>query len=176
VVTLRTHRYLRPGAGRGVLTASNELEAAGAGSQLDADLTPDDAAGNLAGEEVTSAEGATEGQASEDTPGEAAEQTAAPSTQGAGSGGGNPLPPPVSANGTLCGASFVPENGETNKQALERHDRMLFNGLEVVRIFYPGLPANWPGKVDTGGRPVIVSFKASPDEINSGSLDRRLGD
>jgi len=52
----------------------------------------------------------------------------------------------------------------------------LFSGLEVVRIFYPGLPANWPGKVDTGGRPVIVSFKASPDEINSGSLDRRLGD
>jgi hypothetical protein len=165
----------RSGVVDGSTRTAHELEAAGAGSPLDADLTPDDAAGNLAGEEGATDDPASEDPAGEDVASEGAQPTAPPSTQGTGSGGGNPAPAPVSANGTLCGASFVPENGETNQQALERHDRM-FNGLEVVRIFYPGLPANWPGKVDTGGRPVIVSFKASPDEINSGSLDRRLGD
>lgn len=135
-----------------------------AGSTTGADLTPDDAAGNLAAEEEGSTDEATP------TPG----ATAGPATPATGpAAAGNSAP--LVAGRTLCGASFQPENGESNQQALERHDRM-FNGLEVVRIFYPGLPANWPGKVNTGNRPVIVSFKASPSEINSGSLDQRMRD
>jgi hypothetical protein len=73
---------------------------------------------------------------------------------------------------TLCGASFADE-GLTYQQALAREDGF-FNGLEMVRVFYPGLPQAWPGKLDTSGRPMAVSFKATPAEVVAGTHDARL--
>lgn len=150
----------RPGTAGDSATPDTLAAAEGGLAAID-ELAPDDTASKTASDDDA---------AEEETPGPTTEPTAGP---GGHPGGGQPAP--VSANGTLCGASFVPENGESNQQALERHDQ-LFNGLEVVRIFYPGLPQNWPGKVNTGTRPMIVSFKASPDTVNSGSLDQRLGE
>jgi len=76
--------------------------------------------------------------------------------------------------GTLCGASFTTEvAGETYQQALARIDGY-YNGLDVIRIFYPGLPQAWPGKLDTGGRPMIVSFKAAPADVIAGRHDTAL--
>ncbi|WP_052744771.1 DNRLRE domain-containing protein [Micromonospora sp. HK10] len=75
---------------------------------------------------------------------------------------------------TLCGASFNSETaGETYQQALARIDGY-YNGLESVRVFYRDLPQAWPGKLNVGGRPMIVSFKAAPAEVNSGKHDAYL--
>jgi hypothetical protein len=73
---------------------------------------------------------------------------------------------------TLCGASFA-EEGLSYQQALAREDGF-FNGLEMVRVFYPGLPQAWPGKLDTSGRPMVVSFKAAPADVIAGTHDARL--
>lgn len=75
---------------------------------------------------------------------------------------------------TLCGASFGPESaGESYQQALARIDGY-YNGIELARVFYPGLPQAWPGKLDTGGRPMSVSFKAPPSEVLAGTHDAYL--
>jgi hypothetical protein len=74
----------------------------------------------------------------------------------------------------LCGAAFNVElEGETYQEALGRIDGY-YNGLETARVFYTGLPRAWPGKLDTGGRPMIVSFKAPPAEVLAGTHDARL--
>jgi hypothetical protein len=75
--------------------------------------------------------------------------------------------------GTLCGAAFATEPGETYQEALVREDA-IFGGLESVRIFYPGMPRPWPGRPDAGDRPVIVSFKAPPAEVLAGTHDADL--
>ncbi|MGH8882177.1 MAG: hypothetical protein ACRD0P_33320 [Stackebrandtia sp.] len=78
---------------------------------------------------------------------------------------------PENNSGPLCGASFAAElPGETYQQALTRVDGY-YGGLESVRVFYPGLPRMWPGKLDTGGRPMIVSFKADPVAVLAGTHD-----
>lgn len=75
---------------------------------------------------------------------------------------------------TLCGASFTMESpGETYQQALARIDGY-YNGLEMVRIFYTGLPQEWPGKLNINGRPMVVSFKATPQEVLAGTHDAYL--
>jgi len=84
-----------------------------------------------------------------------------------------PAPPPPVA-GTACGAAFTTElPGETYQQALAREDRTI-GRLDLARVFYPGLPAAWPGKVDMSGRPMVVSFKAPPAEILAGTDDHAL--
>jgi hypothetical protein len=74
---------------------------------------------------------------------------------------------------TLCAAAFQIEDGETWQQALAREDG-LFNGLEAIRVYNPGLPAAWPGNPNPGDRPVIVSFKAPPADIVAGRHDAAL--
>lgn len=81
--------------------------------------------------------------------------------------------PRAAATTTLCGASFAAESGETYQQALAREDAY-FDGLESARVFYSGLPKAWPGKLNTGGRPMIVSFKAAPAEVLAGTHDSAL--
>jgi len=77
---------------------------------------------------------------------------------------------------TLCGAAFNVElPGETYQEALARVDGY-YNGLDLARVFYPGLPKAWPGKLDTGGRPMNVSFKAEPAEVIAGRHDARLSE
>jgi hypothetical protein len=82
----------------------------------------------------------------------------------------------ASSTTTLCGASFTTElPGETYQQALARVDGY-YNGLEVVRVFYPGLPQAWPGKLNTGDRPMVVSFKAAPADVIAGRHDAALAE
>ncbi|MGH3655531.1 MAG: hypothetical protein ACRDUA_02635, partial [Micromonosporaceae bacterium] len=73
-----------------------------------------------------------------------------------------------------CGAAFKPEgDGESYQDALGREDKLL-GGLDVARVYYTGAPKQWPGKLDTDGRPMIVSFKYQPKEILSGTHDAHL--
>ncbi|MGC4897040.1 hypothetical protein [Micromonospora sp. DT31] len=75
---------------------------------------------------------------------------------------------------TLPGASIGVQNGETFGQALTRSDRT-FGRLRMARVFFPGLPPAWSGsRADVVDRTVVVSFKAAPQEINSGKHDSRL--
>ncbi|GAA4579085.1 hypothetical protein GCM10023176_56190 [Micromonospora coerulea] len=75
---------------------------------------------------------------------------------------------------TLPGASIAVQSGETFTQALARSDRT-FGKLRMARVFYPGLPPAWNGsRADVVDRTVVVSFKASPQEVNSGKYDSRL--
>ncbi|MFE9956445.1 hypothetical protein [Micromonospora sp. NPDC005299] len=75
---------------------------------------------------------------------------------------------------TLPGASIGVQNGESFGQALSRSDRT-FGKLRMARVFFPGLPPAWNGsRADVVDRTVVVSFKASPQEINSGKYDSRL--
>jgi len=82
-----------------------------------------------------------------------------------------PSQPPVKpADAPLCGASFNTLPGETFQQALARVDKY-YGGLQMVRIFYAGLPSKWPGKMDVGKRPIVVSFKMNPRDVLSGKHD-----
>ncbi|MFF4189593.1 hypothetical protein [Nonomuraea sp. NPDC001831] len=73
----------------------------------------------------------------------------------------------------LCGASFAAETGETYQQALAREDS-LFGGLKAVRVFYGGLPDPWPGKLNAGKRPMVISFKAAPTAIVADTHDAAM--
>ncbi|HIW63540.1 MAG TPA: hypothetical protein H9881_13860 [Candidatus Stackebrandtia excrementipullorum] len=78
-------------------------------------------------------------------------------------------------NSTLCGASFLvePEYGDSTYQ--DAFDRLNGRyGLESVRVFYSGLPADWPGRIDADGLTLTVSFKADPTEILAGKHDAHL--
>ncbi len=44
----------------------------------------------------------------------------------------------------------------------------------IDRVYYPGLPQAWPGNAGAIGRDVVVSFKADPGQVLSGSLDATL--
>lgn len=106
-------------------------------------------------------------------------------TPGADAGlGGRPSGSPSASAGstpgftgtrlTLPGASIGVQTGENFGQALARSDRT-FGRLRMARIFFPGLPPAWKGsRADVVDRTVVVSFKASPEEINSGRHDSRL--
>lgn len=75
---------------------------------------------------------------------------------------------------TLPGLSIDAQSGETFSQAMARSDRT-FGRPKMARIFYPGLPPAWDGsRSDLVDRTVVVSFKASPQEINTGKYDSRL--
>jgi hypothetical protein len=43
--------------------------------------------------------------------------------------------------------------------------------LDMIRVFYPGLPQAWPGRAGSVHRPTAVSFKASPRSVLSGKYD-----
>lgn len=84
-----------------------------------------------------------------------------------------PSPSPTATPPLLCGAAFKPEaEGETYQEALAREDRLL-GGLDVVRDYYTSVPS-WPGRVDTGTRPAIVSLKLKPADVLAGTYDTRL--
>ncbi|MFI6518293.1 hypothetical protein ACIBF1_22240 [Spirillospora sp. NPDC050679] len=74
---------------------------------------------------------------------------------------------------TLCGASLNLQNGENFQQALDRMDRE-YGGLEMVRLFYSGVPPAWPGRVNVSKRPQVVSFKLDPRDVLSGKHDAEM--
>lgn len=82
-------------------------------------------------------------------------------------------PPPVPtppAPTTLFGTSLYTGDGSTFAQALARQNAK-YGKLEVVRVFYTGLPAAWPGNAGLSGGPVVVSFKANPADVLAGKHD-----
>lgn len=86
-----------------------------------------------------------------------------------------PTDPPPPAVPLLVGSSNDLNTGETWTQGLVRRDATM-GPLDVVRVFYPGLPdATWAGsKPAQCNRPVVVSFKALPADINAGKHDALL--
>jgi hypothetical protein len=76
---------------------------------------------------------------------------------------------PDSPSGTLFGAS-VYEAGRTWTEAVADSNEF-YGGMDVVRVFYPGLPSAWPGRAGQVNGPVVVSFKAQPSEVLSGKYD-----
>lgn len=89
----------------------------------------------------------------------------------------NPPPsdPPGGGRGdskTLFGAS-VYQAGRTWDAAVSASDSR-YSKLDVVRVFYPGLPSAWPGRAGSVNRPVVVSFKGQPSQILSGQHDAQL--
>lgn len=78
-----------------------------------------------------------------------------------------------SAESTLFGTNVFRRPGDTFHRALARQ-RAAYGGLNVVRVFYPGLPAQWPGLAGASGGPVVVSFKATPGDVLAGRHDAYL--
>jgi hypothetical protein len=82
-------------------------------------------------------------------------------------------PPPPAAGRTLFGSSIYQNPGETFAAAYQRRVR-LYGALGVDRVYYPGLPPAWPGNAGYSGGPVIVSFKADPQQVLTGAYDAML--
>jgi hypothetical protein len=82
-----------------------------------------------------------------------------------------PAPPtkPIQG-GTLFGTSLWTGDGSNAVQALSR-ETASFGRPDVVRTYYTGMPAAWPGSAGVSGGPVVVSFKAAPKDVMSGRLD-----
>jgi hypothetical protein len=87
------------------------------------------------------------------------------------SGGGTSSPPGANPE-TLFGAS-VDQGARTWTEAVADSDA-LYGRLDVVRVFYQGMPSGWPGRAGAVDRPVVVSFKAMPQEVLTGALDDEL--
>lgn len=80
-----------------------------------------------------------------------------------------PLPPPTGP--ALISASFSVNTGETFSQALARTDAAI-GPLDAVRIYSSALPEAWSGsRAEAAQRPVILSFKALPSDVNAGKHD-----
>lgn len=80
---------------------------------------------------------------------------------------------PARSGGTLFGASVWRNAGESYPSALARSDRD-YGGLDLVRVFYPGAPAPWPGLAGIPDRPVSVSFKLPPAAVAAGAYDDQM--
>jgi hypothetical protein len=80
---------------------------------------------------------------------------------------------PVAAAPTRFGAAIWPVDGESYQSALARSDKN-YGRMDVTRVFYPGLPAAWPGTAGVSGRHVVVSFKAVPKDVLAGKHDAAL--
>jgi hypothetical protein len=74
---------------------------------------------------------------------------------------------------TLCGASFAASATQTYQQAFAAENAR-FGGLDTVRVFYPGLPQPWPGKLNAGTHLGGISFQPPPPEVLSGRDDAAL--
>lgn len=81
---------------------------------------------------------------------------------------------PAATGDTLFGAS-VDQEGRTWSKALA-DSNAAYGGMEVVRVFYPGLPSRWPGRAGEVGGSVVVSFKANPSDVLAGKHDAYLAD
>jgi hypothetical protein len=80
--------------------------------------------------------------------------------------------PSDTGDDTLFGAS-VYQGSRTWTDALDDSNEA-YGGMEVVRVFYTGLPSSWPGRAGDVGGSIVVSFKALPSEILSGRDDALL--
>ncbi len=73
------------------------------------------------------------------------------------------------------GGTVFERRGESTRAAFERVRRTYGGKLGAIRVFFPGLPADWSKIRHNYGRtPLVISFKASPADIIAGRLDRRF--
>jgi len=97
-----------------------------------------------------------------------------PSKPAPSSSSSTPAPAPgpghPSTGGTLFGTSLWTGDGSNAAQALARESNA-FGRPDIVRTYYTGMPAAWPGSAGVSGGPVAVSFKAAPKDVMSGRLD-----
>jgi hypothetical protein len=84
-----------------------------------------------------------------------------------------PAPGHPSTGGTLFGTSLWTGDGSNAAQALTR-ETTAFGRPDIVRTYYTGMPAAWPGSAGVSGGPVVVSFKAAPKDVMSGRLDSQF--
>jgi len=70
---------------------------------------------------------------------------------------------------TRFGAS-VHAAGLPWSRAVARSDSW-YHHLRMIRVFYPGLPEQWPGRAGDVHRPVAVSFDVQPSIVLSGKYD-----
>ena len=82
--------------------------------------------------------------------------------------------PTAPSSGTLFGSNIY-RDGLSFNAALDRQEGK-YGDLEVVRIFYTGAPAAWPGPAGSPGKPVVVSFKFIPRDITAGKYDAYMAD
>ncbi len=75
---------------------------------------------------------------------------------------------------TLFGSTLPPSaSGSPEHQLRQLTERL--EGVDIVRLFDASLPSPWPQSVGTaGGLPVVVSYKADPDEVLAGIYDAEL--
>lgn len=100
--------------------------------------------------------------------------TSSPTASPTSSPTASPTSSPTAAPRFQCGAAFKPEReGETYQEALAREDELL-GGLDLARVYYTGQPKQWPGKLDTSGRPMVVSFKLNPRDVLAGTYDSHM--
>ena len=79
---------------------------------------------------------------------------------------------PTASGDTLFGASVF-QGSRTWTDALD-DSHEAYGGMEVVRVFYPGLPSGWPGRAGDVDGSIVVSFKAPPADILAGKHDALL--
>jgi hypothetical protein len=98
----------------------------------------------------------------------------APSTGGPVESDPAPAPstPSDSRTTTAFGTTAQPRNG-TLAEAVARQDAK-FGHLATLRYYAPGLPPAWSKITSLGKRDLVVSFKANPSTILSGSQDANL--
>jgi hypothetical protein len=73
------------------------------------------------------------------------------------------------------GGSVFREQGETYREAYKRVIRRYGGSLDIVRMFFPGLPGSWSSieaKIDD--TPVAVSFRADPAAVLAGTYDAQF--
>lgn len=75
---------------------------------------------------------------------------------------------------SLLGGTAYREPGETFHEAYLRvMDK--YDGLDAIRMFFPGLPKPWSQiRADVNRTPVVVSFKAPPGDVVAGKYDAQL--
>lgn len=84
-----------------------------------------------------------------------------------------PEPPPPPDDWTLFGTSLDFTVGGGFSNWVEHVDER-FGTLPVVRAFNPAFPRSWSTADSVAGRTIVVSFKANPEHVSAGYLDRRL--
>jgi len=78
------------------------------------------------------------------------------------------------ASATRFGTSIQRQPGESSHDAFARAQQA-YGRHGAVRVFYAGLPATWATiSDDYGSTPLVVSFKAPPEEVTAGRFDDRL--
>ncbi|MFL6180979.1 MAG: hypothetical protein ACJ73J_01600 [Actinomycetes bacterium] len=79
----------------------------------------------------------------------------------------------TTGSGTTQFGASVYRGSSSWHSAVQRSDDR-YGGLEVVRVFYPGMPQPWKNVTSAVDTSLVVSFKAQPNRILSGADDQRL--